>query len=434
VSGGLDLDFHRVTEGAGADVPAAVRAVAGEALAVVQARLADEQQAASRLVVVTRGAVAVREGERADPVQAPVWGLVRSAQAEHPGRLLLLDLDGTAASDAALASATATALAAGETELALRDGEIHVPRLAPAPRARQEPASPWNPDGTVLITGGTGGLGAGLARHLVAEHGVRHLLLVGRRGAKAPGAPELVAELADLGARATVTACDVADRAQLAALLAAVPAAHPLTAVVHAAGVIDDGLVGSLTPDRLDRVMRPKVDAAWALHELTLDQDLSAFVLYSSAATLLDGAGQANYAAANAFLDALATQRAADGRPVTSLAWGLWAGGGGMGERLDDTALQRIRRLGLVPLTFEENLRLLDEALAGDEPAVLPLRVDRRALLGRPDGVPARSRRRAGPRGARRRPAARGPARDRTRRRWRGGWPRSTRHSGPRSC
>ncbi|MDH2430516.1 type I polyketide synthase [Sphaerisporangium sp. TRM90804] len=376
----------------GDDVASAVRAVAGDVLVTVRGWLADGRFAESRLVVLTRGAVPVT-GADVDLAQAPVWGLVRSAEAENPGRFVLVDTDGTPESERALPAALAT----GEPELMLRTGQARVPRLAPVPApaatpgggpAEAVPAGPWNGTGTVLITGGTGGLGSALARHLVSEHGVRHLLLTGRRGADAPGAVELAAELTGLGARVTVAACDVADRDQLAALLDAVPAGHPLTAVVHAAGVVDDGLVGGLTPRRLDAVMRPKVDAAWALHELTADLDLSAFVLFSSASTVLDGAGQANYAAANLFLDALAAHRAARGLAATSLAWGLWAGKAGMGAGLSDAALRRMRRLGVRPLSFAENLALLDEALAAGEVSVVPLRIDRQALA-RTGDVPA---------------------------------------------
>ncbi|MET9888361.1 SDR family NAD(P)-dependent oxidoreductase, partial [Streptomyces sp. NPDC006430] len=371
---------------AGADVPAQVRAVAQDVLAALQAWLDDERSATDRLVVLTRGAVAVTPGEDIDLAQAPVWGLVRSAQAENPGRFVLVDCDGSLEPDDLLRLAAAL----DEPEAAVRDGELYVSRLATLPATDPQP-SPWDPQGTVLITGGTGGVGAAVARHLVTEHGVRHLLLTGRRGADAPGARGTTEALASLGAQVTVAACDAADRDALAALLAAIPADRPLTAVVHAAGVIDDGLVSSLDAERLDTVLRPKADGAWNLHELTQGMDLSAFVLFSSTATLLDGAGQGNYAAANVFLDALATARRAAGLPATSLAWGLWTGVGGMGGQLDEAALRRIERLGLQVLTPAENLALLDGALTatGGEGAVVPVRFNLRTLQARAAEVPS---------------------------------------------
>ncbi|WP_443064251.1 SDR family NAD(P)-dependent oxidoreductase [Streptomyces sp. NBC_00525] len=366
------------------DVPAAVRAVTADALAAVQQWLADDRYAGAKLAVVTRSGAAV-PGTDMDLGQAPVWGLVRSAEAENPGRFVLLDTDDAAAAHLG----RALAAAGSEPEMALRGDRLYVPRLAAVPVLDEERPAPWHDNGTVLLTGGTGGVGAELARHLVREHGVRHLILTSRRGADAPGARELVADLAAAGAEATVSAIDVADRDALAALLADVPSAHPLRAVVHAAGVIDDGLVGHLTADRLDTVLRPKVDAAWHLHELTADLDLAAFVLFSSASTVLDGAGQGNYAAANLFLDALAARRSAAGQVVTSLAWGLWAGGGGMGASLDAAALTRIERLGLDSLSFAENLAQLDKALTTTyEPAVVPVRVNQRAVRNRTDGTP----------------------------------------------
>ncbi|MGC5016682.1 SDR family NAD(P)-dependent oxidoreductase [Streptosporangium sp. DT93] len=227
-----------------------------------------------------------------------------------------------------------------------------------------------DPDGTVLITGGTGALGRLTARHLAGEHGVRNLLLVSRRGREAEGAEELVAELAAYGATARIEACDIADRAALAALLAGVE--QPLTAVVHTAGVLDDAVFSALTPDRIDAVLRPKVDAAWNLHVLTRDTDLAAFVLFSSSAGILDGAGQGNYAAANTFLDALAQHRRARGLPAQSLAWGLWAGDG-MGGGLGEGDLQRMRAKGAKALTAERGLALLDAAGSFDEPVLLPV-------------------------------------------------------------
>ncbi|MBB2915617.1 NADPH:quinone reductase-like Zn-dependent oxidoreductase/acyl carrier protein [Streptosporangium becharense] len=248
--------------------------------------------------------------------------------------------------------------------------------------------APLDPEGTVLVTGGTGGLGALVARHLVTRHGARRLLLAGRRGLEAPGAERLRDELAALGAEVTVAACDVSDRAALTALLDGLPAGHPLTAVVHTAGVVADGVVGSLTPSQVDAVWRPKPDAAWHLHELTRELDLSAFVLFSSSAGTLDGAGQGNYAAANAFLDALAEHRGITGLPGVSLAWGMWDPQiGGMTSALGETDLQRLRRSGLLPLSAEAGTALLDASLELGEAALVPIRLDLAALRSR-DGEP----------------------------------------------
>ncbi|GAA3475661.1 hypothetical protein GCM10018966_001870 [Streptomyces yanii] len=366
-------------------VPDAVREVGLRVLDTLRQWLADERFADSRLVVVTRGADAATPAGLA---AAPVHGLVRSAQTEHPGRIVLLDLDDAPLSSRALHAALGT----GEPELRSRGGVLLAPRLTrysqdPAQDPAEGPAA-WNPDGTVLVTGGLGGLGALVARHLVTAHGVRHLLLLGRRGTDTPGAGPLTDELRELGATVDVRGCDVADRAALAAVLDGIPAEHPLTAVVHTAGVLDDALTGALTADRLATVMRPKVDGAWNLHELTRDLDPAAFVLFSSAAGLVDGAGQGNYAAANVFLDALAAHRASLGLPAHSLAWGLWSGGTGMGGRLEEAGRRRIDRLGLAPLTVEESLAALDAALRTREPALVPVRVDPAALRARADGVP----------------------------------------------
>ncbi|MEA5367271.1 SDR family NAD(P)-dependent oxidoreductase [Amycolatopsis sp., V23-08] len=226
-----------------------------------------------------------------------------------------------------------------------------------------------DPDKPVLITGGTGGLGALIARHLVAEHGVRKLILTSRRGLDAPGARELAAEL-----NAEVVACDVTDRAALAELLDGVE----LTGVVHTAGVLDDGVLTGLTPERLEKVLRPKVDAAWHLHELTRGHDLALFALYSSVSGIVGSAGQASYAAANTFLDGLAAHRRDEGLPAVSLAWGLWREG--MGSGLAGTDVDRMAREGLPPLTAETGLALFDAALDGGFTTVLPIELDRAAL------------------------------------------------------
>ncbi|MBP2472362.1 candicidin polyketide synthase FscB [Crossiella equi] len=230
--------------------------------------------------------------------------------------------------------------------------------------------------GPVLVTGGTGGLGAALARHLV-RRGVLELVLASRRGPDAPGAAELRAELTAAGATVTVVACDTADRAQLTALLAE----HPPGAVVHAAGVLDDAVLAELTPARLDAVLRPKAEAALLLHELTAHLDLSAFVLFSSAAGVLGAAGQGNYAAANAVLDALAQHRRARGLPATSIAWGLWDLPSAMTEGLD---LARLARAGVLPLTEADGLALFDALATGPDALVVAARLNPAAITNPP--------------------------------------------------
>ena len=343
-------------------VPQRVRAVTADLLARVQIWLADDRYAGSRLVVRTRGAIAADLTDDVDVAAAAVWGLVRSAQSENPGRFVLVDgSDDAAGSDDLLRAA----IASGEPQVVLRGGAARVARLRRVPAG---PGPEWDPDGTVLVTGGTGALGRLVARHLATAHGVRQLVLASRGGPAAPGAPELVAELAALGAEVEVAACDVADRDAVAALLAA----HPVTTVVHAAGVLDDGVIASLTPGHLDRVLRPKVDAAWHLHELAPDANL---VLFSSLSGVMGGPGQGNYAAANTFLDALAQHRRATGRPATSLAWGLWAEDSAMGG-LDVADIRRLARGGVLPLSAEQGLALFDAAIAADTPLVVPALLD----------------------------------------------------------
>ena len=367
-----------------APLPARVHDVTTRLLRELQYWLADGRAETSRVAVLTRDAVPAGGGHT-DLEASAVWGLVRAAQLEYPGRITLVDTDGAATSDAVLWAAVAS----GEPQLAIRDGVALVPRLtrtAPAPSGEADFGT-----GTVLVTGGTGSLGALVARHLATVHRVPNLVLVSRRGTDAAGAKELVAELAELGTTATVAAADVSDRAALARILDAIPAGSPLSGVVHTAGVLDDGVLPSLDAGRLRAVFGPKVDAAWHLHELTRDLGLRAFVLFSSIAGTLGSAGQANYAAANTFLDALAATRHAEGRPATSLAWGLWSQHGGMTAALGDADTSRAQRGGLIPLTPAEGLDLLDAGLRGGHPAPVPARFDFAALRGpgAPSEIPA---------------------------------------------
>ncbi len=362
--------------GTGAVRAAAVRDAVQRTLALARSWVEDARFDGSKLVLVTRNAVAA---PAPDLVQAPLWGLLRSAQAEHPDRFVLVDSDATEASAEALAGAVAT----GEPQLVLRDGAARVPRLTAA--ASAGPVA-FDRDGTVLLTGGSGDLARVLARHLVRDHGVRHLLLAARRPERAA---DLAAELTGAGADVTVAACDVADRDAVRALLAGVPAAHPLTAVLHTAGVLDDGVLTSLRPGQLDAVLRPKVDGGLVLDELTRDLGLAAFVLFSSAAGQFGAPGQAGYAAANAFADALARRRRADGLPATALAWGLWQQDDGMAGGLGAADRNRMARAGVVALSEEDGLRLFDAALAGEEAVVVPIGLDRAALRNSGERVPA---------------------------------------------
>ncbi|MEW2119617.1 type I polyketide synthase [Streptomyces sp. NPDC005474] len=373
---------HPVTD----DIPALVREATHQVLELLQQWLDDERFATSRLVLVTQGAVTTSPGQQTpDLVLAPLWGLVRSAQSEHPGRFLLLDLPDDHDTWDSVPAAVAWAVQQDEPQLALRPDGIHVPRLA----RRTLDATPASfGTGTVLITGGTGTLGSLVARHLVAGHDVRHLHLISRQGPEAPNAEQLTTDLTALGAHVTITACDAADPGQLAQLLDTIPDQHPLTAVIHTAGTLDDGLLTTQTADRLDSVLRPKVDAAWNLHHLTRHHNLKAFVLFSSGAGVLGNAGQAGYAAANVFLDALADVRRAQGLPAVSLAWGLWEPTSGMTRELGQADRARMARSGVLPLSAEQGLTLFDQALAEDvESLLVPVRLNLDVLRARASEV-----------------------------------------------
>ncbi|GAA2039679.1 hypothetical protein GCM10009839_47140 [Catenulispora yoronensis] len=384
------------------DLPYSMREAVYELLDHVQTWIGDERFAASRLVVVTAGT----------PAAGAAWGLVRSAETEHPGRFALVDLgpdpDEASAPDW---SHVALAIESGETQLAVRDGALRIPRLVrraetPAePTHQTEPTDQTEPteqaeqlalptgtetaagtkatEGTVLITGGTGGLGALLAEHLADRYAVRHLLLASRQGPDAPGADALTARLTALGAEVTVAACDVSDRVALAKLLADIPASRPLSGVVHTAAVLDDATVEALSPHHIDASFGPKADAAWHLHELTRDLPLGMFVLFSSVAGLVGNPGQGNYAAANAFLDALAGHRRDQGLPAVSIAWGLWDLPSSMAGQLTEADLARLSRTGIAPMGLEQGLAGFRAALTATDPVLVAARWDSAELRER---------------------------------------------------
>jgi NAD(P)-dependent dehydrogenase (short-subunit alcohol dehydrogenase family) len=377
------------THGGEEGIVGAARAVLYDVLGAVQGWLSNERFAASRLAVVSLNAMAAGRGEGMENMEglagAAAWGLVRSAQSENPGCLVLVDVDGKESSWRMFPSVLAAAFESDEPQLAVRNGDALAPRLvrvSPERETRRSTDAGQRLDlgCSVLITGGTGGLGALIATHLVAEHGVQSLVLASRRGPDAPGARELQGQLEAQGARVTVVACDTSDRAQVEALIALVPNEHPLSAVIHAAGVLDSGVIHSLTREMVDRVLAPKLDAAWYLHELTEHLNLSAFVLFSSVAGVIGSPGQGNYAAANAFLDGLAAYRQARGLVGTSIAWGLWAPVTEMTEGMDETDLARMARSGLSAMSSEEGLALFDKSRERDDGLLLSARLDFAAL------------------------------------------------------
>ncbi|GAB3690821.1 SDR family NAD(P)-dependent oxidoreductase [Saccharopolyspora tripterygii] len=321
----------------------------------------------ARVWAVTRGAVSVGAGDEVrDSSYAGVWGLGRVAALELPDRWGgLVDLPDVLDTRSAQRF---TGVLASETEdqVAIRTWGAFARRLAPAALPHADPKAPT---GTVLITGGTGSLGGHLARDL-AERGAEELVLLSRSGPRAPGAAELRDALTGHGARVRIEACDVADRDALAAVVAGI---DDLSGVVHAAGVVDDGVLEQLTPERFDDVYQSKVDSALLLDELTRERDLDFFVLFSSLAGAVGNAGQANYAAANAVLDALARQRRSAGLPATSVAWGAWAGAG---VAADATIAERLRRRGVLPMEPEQAIAALWRSVADERAAVVVADLD----------------------------------------------------------
>ncbi|MCR8577383.1 type I polyketide synthase [Streptomyces sp. Isolate_219] len=378
-----------------AGTPAVVRETLNAVLTSAQFLLEKEQLAETRLVVATRGAVVV-DGEGSPgprPAQRAVWGLLRSAQAEHPGRFVLVDEDGTEASREALAAAVAS----GEPQLALRGGTAYRLELR-AEDAVLLPAraSAWDTTRAVLITGGLGWLGRITARHLVERHGVRQLVLMGR-GAPGPDAERTLVELRGLGADVRTVACDAADRDALAAAFGEFARAGVrVGGVVHAAGVLESGALTGLTADGLERALRPKADAALHLHELTTDLDLSAFVVFSSVASTLNSAGLGAYAAANAFLEGLMEQRRATGLPGVSIVWGQWDVAGGMGSTLTEAQIGHLARLGVLLMPKEQGLALFDAAVRRNRPVAMAGRWDLNAVAGSAPPPPQEDGRAAG--------------------------------------
>ena len=364
--------------------PALTRELAELALRNIQKWLSDERLSGSRFVLLTSGAVSIGEqDEIGDLAAAPLWGLIRSAQSEHPGRFVLADLGDA---ESVSLDVLLGALDSDESQLALRGERVLGARLTRVAGQASRPTR-FAP-GTVLVTGGTGALGALLARHLVEHHGVSNLVLVSRQGEQAPGASRLKTDLAALGAEVRIAACDVSDREQLAKLIDSVGSEHPLSAVIHAAGALQDGLIDAMTRERLAQVMAPKADAAWHLHELTQELELSAFILYSSSTGTLGGPGQGNYAAANVFLDSLAAYRRARGLAGVSIGWGLWADAGSMASELSDADRVRMQRSGMLAMSAEEGLALFDLACEMGEPLVIPARLDASGLRAQSGGGP----------------------------------------------
>ncbi|MEU1807264.1 type I polyketide synthase, partial [Streptomyces sp. NPDC019937] len=354
------------------------------ALRLVQGWLAEPRLADARLAVVTRSAVAHAGEDAPDLAGAAVWGLLRSAQAENPDRFVLVDIDAdtpTETTHRSVADAVARAVRADEPQVAMRAGQLLVPRLAPARAGRDESATEHpdvpgalDPDGTVLIVGGTGLLGGLVAEHLVRTRQVKHLVLASRRGPEAPDARELTDRLSDMGAQVRVVPVDVTDAGAVAGLVAQIAPAHPLTGVIHAAGVLDDAVITSLTPRQVARAWQAKATVAAHLHAATAGLPLGMFVLFSSAAGVVGNAGQAGYAAANAFCDALAAHRRAIGLPALSVAWGLWEQTSAMTGHMGRRDLTRLR--GMRPLSSERGLALLDAACRLARPLAVAVDLD----------------------------------------------------------
>ncbi|SBT43435.1 type I polyketide synthase [Micromonospora narathiwatensis] len=356
------------------DVPAAVHQTTEQLLHTLQAFLTQPALTGARLTVLTTGAISTRADDQLTNLPAATcWGLVRTAQTEHPDRITLLDTDHTPRSLNALAAAVTS----GHPQLALRTGTPHAAHLTPdTPSPRSHPGAaaeptprPFDPNGTTLITGGTGTLAQHTANHLIAHHNVKQLHLISRQGPHHPDTPHLIHHLTSLGATITITTCDTTNRNQLHNVINHIDHTnHPLTAVIHTAGTLHDATLTNLTPHQLHTTLNPKTDATWHLHTLTHHHPLTHFLLYSSIAATLGTPGQANYAAANTFQNALAQHRHQHQQPATSLNWGYWTHTSTLTAHLHTTDLQRLHNTGITPLTTPHALTLLNTALTTTNP------------------------------------------------------------------
>jgi polyketide synthase 12 len=348
------------------------------------------------LTVVTYRALAVDVDDPVNLHQSALVGLLRSARAERPDRVVRqIDLDDWGRLDRALT------IGGDEPELVLRGPRVLVPRVQSISGTSEGPAPELDPIGTVLITGGTGALGSSVALHLAERHGIRHFLLLSRSGERSEAGRRLLTQLESLGASARIVACDVANRSELESALSSLDDVHPLVAVFHTAGQLADATLASLDDRDFDRVFAAKVDGALNLRDWVIGRPVQAFVLFSSVASVLGSAGQANYAAANSFLDALASDLRRKGQPAHSLAWGAWEEGG-MAAKLSAVDKAKLRERGLTPLTTQQGLELLDAAMLRSEALIVPVRFEQakldperfailRALVRTPIGRPGRA-------------------------------------------
>lgn len=360
-------------------------------VAAVQAWLADPVTQKLPLIVVTQNAIdANKTGASINLAQSPLWGLLRCVQWEHPNRIVLLDVDTHENLNSALPFAWA-AVQEGEVQLAIRKGHLLAARLGkhsllPHISSTDGPEPAVSGIGTALITG-AGSLGALVARHLVQTRQYERIVLASRRGPDAPGLTQMMRTLPISDIEVRIEKCDVSDRAELERLIDGISGDKPLKAILHTAGISDPLPIEELTPDAISHIMRPKVDAAWALHELTKNRQLDSFILFSSAVGAIGLKDQSHYGAANSFLDALATYRHSLGLPATSLSWGMWDYNTEMGDQLGAERLATVIAAGYRMISPDYGLAVIDAALKPQDEVcqsqLIPARFDLRRLEAR---------------------------------------------------